>query len=936
VARPTDIAAARRRFVVLLIAAAALLVLLMGLPSLATLYTELRWFGSLGFGQVFTTILWTRVLLGVAAGVLMVLVLGANLHIALRTTERLPSLQVADPSGTSRIDLGHAVPRAIRPGILLVGLLTGSVASRAWETWLRFVHASDFGVRDPIFGSDVGFYVFNLPAYDAGRSLLWWMVGLSLAVAAVVHVVRGGLVYDGRTVHAHRRSRLHLTALVMAIFVLLAFDAWVDMRQLLYSSTGPVTGASYSDVHARLPALRVLMGAALAGAALAAVSMTRQRVVLLAVGAGLYAAVAILGVAGYPALVQRFSVLPNEAEKEAPFIRHNIDATRAAYGLADVDERDLKGRLELSMEDIDNNRSTIENIRLWDHRPLLDTFAQIQEIRTYYDFASVDNDRYVIDGNLRQTMLSPRELSAESLPNRTWINEHFTFTHGYGLTLGPVNQATKEGLPVLYIQDIPPVSLMEELEVTRPGIYFGELSNEYVFVGTGAREFDYPSGDENVYSTYAGKAGVRLDSALMRVALAMRLGSMKVLLSDEIRPESRVLLHRNIRDRVRTVAPFLTYDRDPYIVIREDGRLAWIQDAYTTTGDYPYAELARPGVNYIRNSVKVVIDAYDGDVQLFMADSEDPLLRVWQRAFPDMFRPLADMDADLRAHLRHPEDLFRVQTEMFTTYHMNDPELVYNREDQWEIPTITRADSTTRMEPYYTVMRLPGEESPEFILMLPFTPKRKHNLSAWMVARTDGDRLGELVVYRFPRDRLVFGPRQVMNRISQEADISRQISLWDQRGSQAILGTLLVIPVERSLIYVCPLYLRSAGGTIPELKRVIVAHGNRIAMEPTLDEALVSVFRGTAPAVDDAEVDDAEAVPVDDAADAADVADAPAVPEALREAAVLHEETSELARQARGRFDEANEALRRGDWAGYGEKMDEVKRLLQRMAEENR
>jgi uncharacterized protein len=928
-------AAARRRFIGVLVAAGLALLLLMGLPGLANLYTELRWFQSLDLGQVFTTILWTRVLLGVSVGVLVILLLETNLQVALRLTERLPSLQVADPSGTSRVDIGKMAPRVLRPATWVVGVLTGSVASQAWDTWLRFTHATDFGKRDPIFGSDVSFYVFELPLHEAARSLAWWVVVLCLVFAAATHVARGGLVYDGRTLHAHRRSRLHLSALVMGVFALLAYDTWIDMRQLLYSTTGPVSGASYSDVHARLPAMRVLLATAGLGVVLTAVSMSRQRLTLLAAGAVLYVAVSLLGVRGYPALVQRFSVLPNEAEKEAPFIRHNIDASRSGYGLEDVEERDLKGgRLQLTMEDIDNNRATVENIRLWDHRPLLDTFAQIQEIRTYYDFTSVDNDRYVIDGELRQTMLSPRELSAENLPSRTWINEHFTFTHGFGLTLGPVNQATKEGLPVLYIQDIPPVSTKEELEVTQPAIYFGELSNDHVFVGTGAREFHYPSGDENVYASYEGKAGVVLDSTWMRVALAMRLGSMKVLLSEEIRPDSRVLLHRDIRDRVRTLAPFLTYDRDPYMVIRDDGRLAWVQDAYTTTGRYPYSEPARPGVNYIRNSVKVVIDAYEGDVQFYVADADDPLLGVWRRAFPGMFRPLADMDADLRAHLRHPEDLFRVQTEMFTTYQMNDPELVYNREDQWEIPTITRADSTQRMEPYYTVMRLPGETEAEFILMLPFTPKRKHNLSAWMVARTDGERMGELVVYRFPRDRLVFGPRQVMNRISQDAEISRQISLWDQRGSQAILGTLLVIPIERSLIYVVPLYLRSAGGTIPELKRVIVAHGNRIAMETTLDRALETLFRGTAPQVEvpvDFDPDDPDAAAPMEVVDA----DPDDTPDAAAAAPEPSPEAQDLAQRARQRFDEAGEALRRGDWAGYGAKMDEVKALLQRMTEAN-
>ncbi|MFW6051578.1 MAG: UPF0182 family protein [Myxococcota bacterium] len=942
-ARPSELATARRRLFLLLAAGGVLLLLLLGLPGLAHLYTELRWFESVGRGELFTTVLWTRVLLGVAAGALMALVLEINLRVALRVTRRLPSLHLRDPGGGS-MDLGALAPRVLRPVALAAAVVAGIIASRSWSLWLKLQHAASFGTSDPLFGQDVGFYVFQLPVLEAVRTFALWAVVLSLLFSAATHLARGGLVHDGRTFVAHRRTRIHLTALVALLFGLLSYDAWLDTRNLLFSTTGPVAGASYTDVHARLPALRALIGTALVGAVLAVVSATRRRLILLGAGAALYVAVALLGVRLYPALVQRFSVDPNEAVKEAPFIRRNIDASRAAYDLDDVEERDLTGSLELTKQDIEENQATIKNIRLWDHGPLLDTFAQIQEIRTYYDFASVDNDRYEIDGELRQTMLSARELSAESLPNRTWINEHFTFTHGYGLTLGPVNQATEEGLPVLYVKDIPPQSSVEGVEVTRPGIYFGELSNDHVFVKTKNREFDHPSGEENVYSSYDGRAGVRLESLWMRLALAARLGSVKLLLSDDIVPESRVLLHRDIRDRVRTIAPFLAFDGDPYMVVRDDGTLAWIQDAYTMTDRYPYAEPVRPGLNYIRNAVKVVVDAYEGSVDFYTVNGGDPILATWSRTFPGMFRPMDEMPDDLRAHLRHPENMFRIQTEMFTTYHMDDPELVYNREDQWEIPALSQAGSTQQMEPYYTVMKLPGGERPEFILMLPFTPKRKANLSAWMVARADGERLGDLRVYRFPRDRLVFGPQQIMNRINQDADISRQISLWDQRGSDAILGTLLVIPIEESLIYVSPLYLRSAGGRIPELKRVIVAYGNRITMEPTLDGALEALFRGRetlgAPVAGDAEAADeapAAEAPVDEApVDAEAQAEKPAATAPQEDAAGAERaaapEARKLARQAQEAFEQADEALQRGDWAAYGRHMEEVRRLIRQVA----
>ncbi|MFW5876746.1 MAG: UPF0182 family protein [Myxococcota bacterium] len=945
-AKPSEIAAARRRLGLLLAAGGVLLVLLLGLPGLAHLYTELLWFRSAGRSDVFTTILQTRVLLGVGVGVVLVGVLEANLRIAMRLTGELPSLYLRDPGGVARVNVGRIAPTVLRGVSLLIGVIAGVLASQEWPTWLRFRHRTDFGMTDPLFGQDVGFYVFSMPLHEGALTVGLWATVLSFMMATAAHVARGGLVHDGHTFHAHRRSRVHLTVLAALLFLFLAYDAWLDTRDLLFSNTGPVAGASYADVNARLPALRALIGTAIVASILIAASATRQRLVLAVAGVGLYLAVSLLGGRLYPALVQRFSVVPNEAKKEAAFIQHNIDATRAAYGLDDVEERDLTGSLELTLEDIEANRSTVDNIRLWDHKPLLDTFAQIQEIRTYYDFASVDNDRYVLDGMLRQTMLSPRELSTKNLPSRTWINERFTFTHGYGLTLGPVNKATEQGLPVLYVKDIPPVSSAEGIDVTRPGIYFGEMSNDHVFVNTENPEFDRPSGGKNIYSSYDGKSGVWLDSFAIRAAMAARVGSLQILLSDNITHESRVLLHREIRDRVRTLAPFLSYDRDPYMVVREDGRLAWIQDAYTTTRRYPYAEPAQPEINYIRNSVKVVIDAYDGTVDFYATEERDPILSTWRNAFPEMFRPMSELPADLGNHLRHPEDLFRIQTELFSTYHMGDPELVYNREDQWEIPSITRTEGKHRMEPYYTVMRLPGEDDPEFILMLPFTPKRKDNLAAWMVARSDEEHLGQLRVYRFPRDRLVYGPQQVMNRISQDADISRQISLWDQRGSSATLGTLLVIPIEKSLIYVSPLYLRSSGGNIPELKRVIVAYGNEIAMEPTLDRALAAVFRdASGPPTQDAaereaaasEGDAREAEATEEPeAEATEEPEAEATEEPEAEATEEPEaerEGARLAERARDHFERAEEALQDGDWAGYGEHMERVRSLIQDLAE---
>jgi uncharacterized membrane protein (UPF0182 family) len=484
-------------------------------------------------------------------------------------------------------------------------------------------------------------------------------------------------------------------------------------------------------------------------------------------------------------------------------------------------------------------------VRLWDRDPLLLTFGQLQEIRTYYDFVSIDDDRYTIQGRYRQVLLSPRELNVRSLPTRTFINEQLTFTHGMGLTMSPVNQVTSEGLPVLFIRDLPPVSDVS-LEITRPQIYYGELSSEYVFVHTRQREFDHPSGEQNVYASYAGKGGVPVGNVLRRMVLAARFGSDKILFSQDITSGSRVLYYRNIVARARTALPFLRFDRDPYLVLADDGTLKWILDAYTSSDGYPYSEPLTDGTTYMRNSVKLVIDAYDGSLTAYVSAPSDPVIRTWARIFPGIFAPLDRMPAGLRAHIRYPDELYRIQTSLYATYHMDAPDDFYHREDQWQIPAIEEGQTSV---PFmrHLVMRLPEESKAEYIYMVPFTPRGKDNLAAWMVARNDGAEYGRLRVYRLSRQRLVFGPVQIENRINQNTDISRQISLWDQRGSRVIRGDLLVIPIEESLLYVQPLYLQAEGGRIPELKRVVVAYENQVVMAETLDAALAQLFGGAGP-----------------------------------------------------------------------------------------
>jgi uncharacterized protein len=640
------------------------------------------------------------------------------------------------------------------------------------------------------------------------------------------------------------------------------------------------------------------------------------------VAVGVYLAVSIGGET-YSSLLQRFAVTPNEQVRESPFIQHNIDATRRAFALDRVEERELSGDALLTRSDISDNGATLENVRLWDHQPLLDTFGQIQEIRTYYDFVSVDNDRYTINGRPRQVMLSARELNSNSLPNRTWVNERLTFTHGYGLTLGPVNQVTSEGLPTLYVRNLP-LETVPDIKVEEPSLYFSELASDYAIVKTATREFHYPRGDDNVFTQYAGNGGVPVGSLLRKLVFAIRFGAYQMLLSDDINADSRILFHRNIRERLQEIAPFLTWDQDPYLVVA-DGRLYWLADAYTISNRYPYSTPAGGGINYIRNSVKAVIDAYHGTTTFYLADAADPIAGTYARIFPDLFKPLEQMPAAIRAHVRYPEDIFNVQASVYATYHMTQPAVFYNREDQWEVPTVDDEREGRPMQPYYTIMRLPGEADAEFIQMLPFTPRRKDNLAAWLAARSDGDHYGRLRVFQFPKQKVIFGPRQVVARINQDQTISPQITLWNQQGSQVTWGTLMVIPIKESLIYVRPLYLRGAGGRIPELRRVVVVYQNQIVMEQSFDEALARLFSGA----NLPRLQDTNAAPVEPQNQSGASTAAAAPPPAASGA--TPPPSNALAAEARMHYDRAIEAQRAGDWAKYGDEIRLLGDTIRRM-----
>jgi uncharacterized membrane protein (UPF0182 family) len=908
----------RLKFVVL---AAGLLLVFAG-PSLLRFYTDWLWFGEVGYQSVFATMLRSQGTLFTITFVVAFAWLALNARTAVGTIRDLRPVFITREGIEVALPSRRQLQTVATAAAMVVAILVALYAAGQWELWMAWRNAVAFGQSDPLLGRDVGFYVFTLPFLQFVRGLLQGLIVLAAIASGAIYFLSGSMSSTFPASFSMTASaRRHLSLLAAAFLVVLAFGAWLRQAEFLIPAGGAIAGAGYADVHGRMPATLLLLAVAVIGAGLAGLQAFTPRNWPIPAAIGAYLLVSIGGEI-YGTMLQRFVVTPNEQARETPYIQNNIEATRRAFGLDGIEERQISGEAALSRADIERNAATLENVRLWDHQPLLETFSQIQEIRTYYDFVSIDNDRYRIGGALRQVMLSGRELNSNSLPNRTWINERLTFTHGYGLTLGPVNQVTSQGLPVLFVRDLPPVTSVP-LEIEEPSIYFGELSNDYVIVRTDAPEFHYPRGEGDERTRYEGRGGVPLGSLWRKILFALRFGSYQIILSDDIGAESRILFNRRIGDRVRTIAgDFLRLDQDPYLVLA-DGRLHWIYDAYTTSRRYPYSSHAADGSNYWRNSVKFVVDAYDGTVTAYLADERDPIAATYARIFPGLFTPLDKMPPSLREHVRYPEDIFAVQSQMYATYHMTEAAVFYNREDQWEIPTIDEsADGrTSMMQPYYTIMRLPGEQEPEFIQMLPFTPRRRDNLAAWLVARSDGEHYGRLRVFEFPKQSLVFGPRQVVARISQDQTISPQITLWNQQGSQVLWGTLMVIPIEESLIYVRPLYLRAQGGRIPELTRVIVAYGDRIVMEETLEASLAQLFgtdrEGPAPP------SEGEVVRAPDAgAPQPSATQPPAAPGAADTA---------LAAQAKGHYDRAIAAQRAGDWAKYGEEIRLLGEVLNRM-----
>jgi uncharacterized membrane protein (UPF0182 family) len=887
------------------------------------LYTDFLWFQHLDFESVFLTSLWARVGVGLAVAIPFALVFLINTLIA-----RWQSVRNVLFFSEETLVAQKFVVWLIWAVTLFLTWVVGSAASANWLLFLRFLNQQPFELADPVFNMNVGFYIFSLPFYHFVQTWLIIVLFLSLFGAVAIYALaQQNNLAEGRIIilpHVH----LHLSILGALIFFTFAWGHWLGLFDLLYSPRGVAFGASYTDISVSIPALWVMVVVAIISGIILLINTVLRRAALSLFAVFLWIIVGIVGTGFIPGIIQRYVVEPNELARETPYIQNNIEFTKAAYGLREIKERDFPTLEALTRQKVADNEITLQNIRLWDYRPLKQTYQQIQAIRLYYQFFDIDLDRYLINDELRQVALSARELDKNQLQSPTWVTQKLQFTHGYGVVVNPINEVTGEGLPQLWVKDLPP-KVSVDLAIERPEIYYGEAAGDYVFVQTTEREFDYPSGDENVYASYQGTGGVVLNSYLKRLAFALRLSDMNMLLSQEFTPESRVLLYRNIQRRVQEVAPFLDYDRDPYLIIGPDGHLYWLQDAYTTSNRFPYSEPSG-SINYIRNSVKVVINAYDGNLTFYVVDPDDPLVKTYAAIFPRLFTPMSQMPDWLKAHMRYPEDLFRIQTDLFRTYHMRDVNVFYNKEDLWQVPLETFSGNTQPVEPYYVVLRLPDEPENEFALIQPFTPNNKDNLIAWMAARSDGEHYGELVIYRFPKQELIFGPLQIEGRIDQNPEISSQITLWDQGGSEVIRGNLLVLPIENSLLYVEPLYLRAEQGQIPELKRVILASGDQIVMEETLAEALLALFEGG-----DLGVPVAETPPTAEEEEPAQepTQETPESATTTTAAEPLGDDIAELALTASNHYEAAQEALQKGDWAIYGEELEKMKAALDKLVE---
>ena len=877
---------------------AAVILVLIFLSLITGKLVEWLWMGQLGYETIFWRLLFIKLGWFGVAFILVFLYFWVNLRLAMRTGLR-------DLGGRDVLVIQNAVEMESRGGKFIAFILSclpalifGLIYYSEWDTYLRFRWGGSLGFSDPIFGADVGFYLFKLPFYEIIQNGLTGLTFVTFLLITIVYLFLGVLPFEANAPRGtYWRAVRHVAVLFLLFVGNWIWGYYLDRFELLYSTLGVVYGVGYTAYHVTRISLWIMMLASLALIFLILFSLSKRQFKTILLGAASYFILYFLIITLLPGLVQKFEVQPSELELEKPYLKHNIEFTRKAFRLDPIEVKMYPGLSDLTLGQISDHQETIENIRLWDWRPLLQTYRQTQEIRLYYQFYDVGVDRYHMKDGYHQVEISAREL-APGLPEQasTWVNERLQFTHGYGLVMNFVSKIAEGGFPEYIMENIPPVSRYG-LNVEQPAIYFGEKTPGYRIVATKMKEFDYPKGSENVYTRYQGRGGIPLDSFWKRVLFSWNFSDANILLTSYLDPESRIQIWRRVQERVGRIVPFLRLDNDPYLVLSE-GKLYWIQDAYTTSDHFPYAMpysgSLGTGLNYIRNSVKAVVDAYEGTVRFYVMDLGDPVLGVYRKAFPGVFRELSELSEDLKRHLRYPEDLFTIQADMYRTYHMTDPQVFYNREDLWSFSQEKYAGNIIRMIPYYILMRLPGQKELMYLLMTPFTPQNKDNMIAWMAAGCDFPDYGKILLYQLPKERLILGPMQIEAMIDQNTLISEQLSLWDQKGSRVIRGDLIIIPIDNSFLYVEPMYLTAEGTNIPQLKRVIIVSGSKVVMEPTLDQAMQAVF-GAAPAV-------------------VQKVSAP-------------EQAQELI-GARRDLERAEKAIQQGNWEDFGKAMEDLKRLL--------
>ena len=830
------------------------IIFLIVLSLASSLIEKWLWMRELAYQQIFWRILSIQgALFGLAFACVFVFVWG-SLRFVLRNAPLLRDHNYqrnGDFYTRSGIIISPTLLKAATLVIAsLVALIFALIFYPEWDTYLRFRWGGTAGQLDPIFNADVGFYLFRLPFYELIQNGFTGLAVATLLITFIAYAYLGASPFGQKASLPNRWQIMgHLSILFLFFIGSWGWGYYLDRFELLYGTRGVVYGMGYTDDHVTRIVLWIMLLASVVLGCIILVNLLTRRFKITVVAVGSYFALYVVTLLFLPGLVQKYKVAPNELELETPYLKHNIAFTRKAFQLDGIKEKTYPALRELKPDEISSNRETIDNVRLWDWRPILETYRQTQEIRLYYQFYEVDVDRYRTEDGYHQVMLSARELAPE-LPAkaRTWVNQYLQFTHGYGLVMNFVSRKAEEGLPQYIIEDIPPVSLYH-MTVDRPALYYAEKTPGYRIVNTGVKEFDYPKGNKNVYTSYQGTGGIPLDNLWKRALFAWTQSDINILLTSYLGPGSRIQIWRRVQERVAKIVPFLQLDRDPYLVFSE-GKLYWIQDAYTVSDRFPYSEpyeRSFNNLNYIRNSVKVVVDAYEGSVLFFVADPKDPVLQCYRKAFPGLFRDLVQMPKDLKAHLRYPEDLFVIQSDMYRTYHMIEPQVFYNQEDLWAFPQEKYAGTATEMRPYYILMKLPDTRELQYLLMTPFTPKNRDNMIAWMAAKCDFPQYGQVLVYQLPKERLTFGPIQVEAMIDQNTLISEQLSLWDQRGSRVIRGNLIVIPIENAFLYVEPVYLTAEGRNIPQLKRVIVISGSRVAMAPTLHKAIEAFFGAPQP-----------------------------------------------------------------------------------------